>query len=104
MYGLVIGINVSYSQNKTDYQYTYTPYIPKLPDNYTTTTTNTSYIPLLGILTGVRFKVNESFYVYAEISPNINYNYTQSISTNTQVRNSTGQAYRNEYLWIERTK
>lgn len=83
MYGTVLGINSSYLKTKTEYDYLYTPQQNVLNSNYTTESISSSYAPFIGLLIGARYKISSSFYLYAEISPNINYTYAKATSTTT---------------------
>jgi hypothetical protein len=81
MYGVVVGFNFSYLKNNSDFVI-YTNISPS-PSNYSSETTNSSFNPLLGLVTGVRYKINSSFHLYAEIAPSLNYTYSKSVTTNT---------------------
>jgi len=84
MYGLAIGINLSYVETKAETNYLYNPsnYNP-IPSNYTTTSITSSYAPFIGFVIGARYKISKSFFVYAEITPNVNFTYAQAKVNNT---------------------
>lgn len=50
-------------------------------ENNTSKDITTGLRPYVGLLLGVRYKINSSFSAYAEIAPNIYYNYSKSTTT-----------------------
>jgi len=59
--------------------------------NYTSTTKNNSqtFRPSLGMVVGAVYKINSSFFLYAEIAPNIYYAYNKVTSNMTATRTYT---------------
>lgn len=94
MYGGLLGI--SYRYNNTESVGTgtmtnnfYSP-IGTYPDNTTSKNIVKTFQPYIGVVVGAYYKINTSFLVYAEISPNIFYAYT---SSHTKITNTTNLSY-----------
>jgi len=82
MFGTLVGFNITMLQQKTVYQYLLAPAGVQAPYKYEKETRNASYAPFIGALIGVRYKINSSFYLFAEIAPNISYTYATSKISN----------------------
>lgn len=83
MFGAEVGVNLSYVKSKTDNIFIYKTSGSPPPSPYSTEAITTSYAPFIGIVIGARYKLSPSFYLYAEITPNINYTYAKASVTNT---------------------
>jgi hypothetical protein len=90
VYGVVFGLTYTYSKsnsnetsinsntnNMTNYP---------LPSHYSSSYNSYSIQPYIGISFGFVYKFNPSFYLYADVSPNVYYSYSKSstISSNSQ--------------------
>jgi hypothetical protein len=99
MFGTVIGVNISYVKTVTDYVYL-TPFVyTPQPTPYTLDAISQSYQPFIGIVIGVRYKISQAFFLYAEISPNINYTYAKATNENSPA----GPYTPNNYVKITNT-
>lgn len=89
MYGAEIGINLSYVDTKTGTDFAYVPSQQNINNYnanyapYTTEAITSSYAPFIGFVIGARYKLNSSFYLYAEIAPNISYTYAETSNNST---------------------
>jgi hypothetical protein len=59
------------------------------PTNNTTNTHTQSIQPYIGFVVGAFYKINKSFFLYAEITPNLYYTHTNSTSNNTSTNINT---------------
>ncbi len=83
MFGAEIGVNLSYVKSNTDNVFAYKPMGNPPLSPYSTEAITASYAPFIGIVIGARYKLSPSFYLYAEITPNINYTYAKASVNNT---------------------
>jgi hypothetical protein len=83
MFGAEVGVNLSYVKSNTDNIFAYKPLGNPPLSPYSTEAITASYSPFLGLVIGARYKFSQSFYLYAEITPNINYTYAKASITNT---------------------
>lgn len=77
IYGPLIGISYSYLQSERYSSSSGSGY-------YSSTTTvqkSQTIQPYLGIVVGVSYKINDSFFIYLEIGPNVYYSYNQGYTT-----------------------
>jgi hypothetical protein len=91
-FGIVYGplIGISYSYLKTE------RYSSSSGSGYYTSTTTVqksqTIQPYLGIVVGASYKINDSFFIYLEIGPNVYYNFNQGYTT----KSTQGEAYNSE--------
>lgn len=96
MYGPVAGVGYSIinSQstqtgiNSTNYTYNSSQNNGNFPISSSTKTESVTFQPYLGFVLGAFYKINKSFFIYAEIAPNIYYARTNSTSSTTNTNNS----------------
>ena len=85
--GLLGGVNIAYNSSTNNYSYLINslgnPNNSANYSNYSTTVSNASYNPQLGMVVGLRYKLNNHFFVFAEITPTLNYTlaWNKSVST-----------------------
>ena len=105
IYGPIAGVSYSTSNNQTTGTTTAVLYAPNAtnngtyPNNTTTKITSKTLQPYLGFVLGAFYKINRSFFIYAEIAPNIYYARTNSTNSTTQsvlnLNNSVGNITNN---------
>jgi len=80
LHGVILGTGLGYSQSSsTNFSYSGVISIT----SSTSEDKTYSYTPFIGVVLGVRYALSNLFYIYAEISPRIYYDYSKTTSTST---------------------
>jgi len=97
MYGPVAGVGYSIinsqstqtGTNLTNYTYNSSQNNGSFPITSSTKTESVTFQPYLGFVLGAFYKINKSFFLYAEIAPNIYYARTNSTNSTKEVNNGS---------------
>ncbi len=115
IYGPLVGITYSNTTNQSTSPGTATTYnyYPKpsqtvtFPVNNTTNTHSETIQPYIGFAFGAFYKINKSFFLYAEIAPNVYYQRLNSTSNTTNINSYNpppNTQYQNYYNSVSNAK